>query len=531
MAKSGQSDKSIKSWFRQFMRHPLSYLLRSAFREVTREGSATMCNESRRNFIKQSALLAAGSALVPGLLHAQNKQVKIAIVGAGMAGLNAAYQLKKQGVIADIYEASSRSGGRMFTMKNQFGEGTTTDIGGEFVDTTHEDIIGLMNEMGLPFYDLRNDKLESHAYYFDNRLLTKDELKNALKPYAKKIEADIKSLPKEINHTTASQFQHLDNLSITEYMRQLGINGWLYKLIDVVLTREYGMEASEQSLINFLIMFNEPTDEHGEYTLFGDEHEVFKIKGGSQHLADAVFEKVKHQVKLKHKFTAVKQTGDAYTLSFETATDKKEVVADYVVMAIPFSVLRNIRMDVVMPAEKRTCINELGYGNGSKFVMGIKGKPWRRKEQQGYTFNDLSFGCGWDSTQMQTETNASFTVFGGGNFANHVYETKEDVLASSFIQSLDEIYTGVKEGYTKKNIKYCWARNPYSFGSYTSFKKGQWSTLAGWEAVPVGNMFFAGEHVSLDFQGYMNGAAKTGRIAAEQIIEKINKPKENKVRA
>jgi monoamine oxidase len=60
-------------------------------------------------------------------------------------------------------------------------------------------------------------------------------------------------------------------------------------------------------------------------------------------------------------------------------------------------------------------------------------------------------------------------------------------------------------------------------GGYSSFKKGQWSTLAGWEAVPVGNIYFAGEHVSRDFQGYMNGGAQTGRVAAGKIAEKILK--------
>ena len=58
-------------------------------------------------------------------------------------------------------------------------------------------------------------------------------------------------------------------------------------------------------------------------------------------------------------------------------------------------------------------------------------------------------------------------------------------------------------------------------GGYSSFKKGQWSTLAGWEAVPVGNIYFAGEHVSRDFQGYMNGGAQTGRVAAGKIAANI----------
>ncbi|WP_153801231.1 flavin monoamine oxidase family protein [Foetidibacter luteolus] len=500
------------------MRYPLSNLLRNAYHHALRQTGAY--DESRRKFIKQAALVTAGGMLAPGLLTAQAKKKNIVIVGAGIAGLNAAYQLKKAGISATVYEAAPRSGGRMFTMKNEFGAGVTTDIGGEFVDTTHEDVLSLANELGVSFYDLRTDKLDSHAYYFGNKFLEKDELTNAFKPFVKRIEQDIKSLPEVLNYTTAASFRHLDEQTITGYLQEIGISGWMYDLINVVMTREYGMEASEQSLINFLVMFSEPSAENADYSLFGDEHEVLKIKGGSQNLADAVFAKVKQQVLFRHKLTAVKKDGEQYRLSFETSANGEtiNVMADYVVLAIPFSVLRKISFDVDMPAEKRKCIDELGYGNSCKFVMGVSSKPWRNEQKQGYTFNDLSFGCGWDSSHMQTKQQGSFTVFGGGDFATHVFDVDQKHLAVDFIKSLDDIYPGVAKAYTGRNIKYCWQKNPFSQGGYTSLKAGQWSTLAGWEATPVGNIFFAGEHVSADFQGYMNGAAKTGRLAAEAIV-------------
>jgi monoamine oxidase len=55
-------------------------------------------------------------------------------------------------------------------------------------------------------------------------------------------------------------------------------------------------------------------------------------------------------------------------------------------------------------------------------------------------------------------------------------------------------------------------------GSYACYKVGQWTTIAGAEIEPVGNLLFAGEHCSFDYQGYMNGGAETGRRAAESII-------------
>lgn len=510
--------------------NPITNLLKKAFSDSLKENKIASkgFSQSRRKFLRDASYASAGMALVPLFLQAssfnkkENTNKQVVIIGAGIAGLNACYQLKKQGIPAIVYEASPRAGGRMFTMKDEFGKGITTDIGGEFVDTTHADILGLMKEFGFSFYDLREDKLEPKELFFGRKHITNEGLKNAFAPFINQLVKDVKTLPEKISYKTADTFRQLDNQSITEYISGIGITGWLYDFINVVLTREYGMEASEQSAINFLIMFVPPKDNY--YEMFGDDHEVFKIKGGSQHLSDKLYNEVKEQVILKHQLTEInanKKSG--YDLLLKNSGETKTIHADYVLLAIPFTILRKIKMNVVMPAEKRKCIDEIGYGNSCKFIMGTNGKPWRSAGKQGYIFTDISFGCGWDSSQSQSETNGSFTVFGGGNFGNYINKKTTEELSKDFIPALDKIYPGSLTAYNNKNIKFCWEKNPYTDAAYSSFKKGQWSTLAGWEGEPVGNIFFAGEHVSRDFQGYMNGGAQTGREAAEKITEKITK--------
>ncbi|MBS1914822.1 MAG: FAD-dependent oxidoreductase [Bacteroidetes bacterium] len=508
--------------------NPITKLLRKAFLDSVKENKEAneQFRQSRRKFLRDSTYTAGGFALVPPLLQSslfgndlQNS--KIVIVGAGIAGLNTCYQLKKMGIHSTVYESSQRVGGRMFTMKDEFGKGITTDIGGEFVDTTHTEIIELMKEFNLSFYDLREDKLEPKELYFRGKHITNEELKNAFTPFVTRLTTDIKSLPEKISYKTADSFKHLDNLSIAEYISGIGISGWLYDFINVVLTREYGMEITEQSAINFLIMFEPPKDNY--YEMFGDDHEVMKIKGGSQHLSDAIYEKIKDKVVLKHQLVAISKKPSGYDLLFKTGDDTKTIHADYIVLGIPFSVLRTLELNIDMPGEKRKCIDEMGYGNSCKFIMGMGSKPWRSAGKQGYTFSDISFGCGWDSSQSQSLTEGSFTVFAGGKIGDSIYEKSKEELVSDFVEGLDTIYQGAKKSYTGKNIKYCWEKNAHIRAGYSSFKKGQWSTLAGWEAEPVGNIYFAGEHVSRDFQGYMNGGAQTGRVAAENIAGKIKK--------
>ena len=512
--------------------HLFSVLLKKAFAELLQERGVqeTVPDEGRRKFLRDAALLGGGLTLAPSLIHSGSVAKKpasgshIAIIGAGIAGLNACYQLKKAGIHSTIYERSDRVGGRMFTKRNLFGEGITTDIGGEFVDSAHADIIQLVGELGLSFYDLRKDPLDPKELYFGGRHIPNAELKTALAPFLGRLVEDVKSLPEKINYQTADQFRQLDNLSITEYIRGLGIGGWLYDFIDLVLTREYGMEASEQSAVNFLIMFQPPVKEGSYYELFGDDHEVFKIKGGSQRLTDALEDRLSGQIRLNHRLSGIKKdSGTGYRLAFEKAGTILDIPADYVLITLPFSILRNIPLDVDLPEGKRKCIDEIGYGNSCKFILGMQDKPWRKSGRQGYTFTDLSFGAGWDSSQSQTGGGASFTIFGGGRFGAEMARRKESESIADFIPALETIYPGSQKAFTGKSIRFCWEKNPMSQAGYSSFKKGQWSSLAGWEALPVGNLFFAGEHVSGEFQGYMNGGAQTGRVAASLIAEKIRK--------
>ncbi|CAN5797242.1 hypothetical protein BH10BAC3_BH10BAC3_28090 [soil metagenome] len=505
--------------------NPLTFLLQKVVKDAFKKTTAQTHNESRRKFIKEGAIIAGGIGLIPSFATAfvGDKKPVISIIGAGMAGMNAAYQLLKMGLDAKVYEASARTGGRMFTIRDKFGENITTDIGGEYVDTTHTDIIDLAKELDVHFYDLREDNHASQTFYFDGRLLSNEDLRNAILPFVEKIETDVMSLPPVINHTTAEKFQHLDKLSITEYISKLGITGWLFDFLNVVLTREYGMEASEQSAINLLIMFTQPAGANQAYELFGDEHEVLKITGGSQHLTNELQKKIKENILLNHQLQSIQKTAKGYTLDFSMKGQPKKINTDYVILAIPFTILRKLHFEVPMQIEKRNCINKLGYGNSGKFIMGVNNKPWRTAGQKGYTFSDLEFGCGWDSSLMQSEREGSFTIFGGGNFMSDICGKQNDLIAKKFNPQLGRIYPGFAKAYNKKNVKFCWGNYAHTKAGYSSFKKGQWSTLAGWEQIPVGNIYFAGEHTSLDFQGYMNGAAKTGREAAEMIAKAVSR--------
>lgn len=115
---------------------------------------------SRRKALKTTAQATAGLALLnafPKTVFAGNHgEPSVVILGAGTAGLTAAYRLKQAGVSSTLYEGSYRVGGRMFTQRN-FSDGMFCELGGELVDTDHEGLTQLCQELGLPLQDLRKD--------------------------------------------------------------------------------------------------------------------------------------------------------------------------------------------------------------------------------------------------------------------------------------------------------------------------------------------------------------------------------------
>jgi monoamine oxidase len=96
-----------------------------------------------------------------------------------------------------------------------------------------------------------------------------------------------------------------------------------------------------------------------------------------------------------------------------------------------------------------------------------------------------------------------------------------DDQAARLVPGADRVFPGVQAARTGKGARWHWPTYPFTQGSYACYKPGQWTGLRGAEGRPVGNLFFAGEHCSLEYQGFMNGGAETGRIAAEAVLRRL----------
>jgi len=486
-------------------------LLRNAFHQ-TEAGK----NSSRRSFIKKSALAAAALALPTW--QCSTKNPIISIIGGGLAGLRASQILDSAGKDHVLYEASGRTGGRVLTVENAVVDGSYVDFGAEFIDTTHQEVLSLIKEFDLELVDLRADPLHPKTFYFEGRILTEPDIRKAIDPFAPAIAMDINSLPRELHYKNADLFRNLDFLSIPDYLTKVGMSGWLKNLIELVMAAEYGMSASEQSCINMLGMLTIPDPNDVTYDLFGNHHEVLKLKGGNQKLSEALTNKTTKNIRLEHTLKSIRKKENGYMLEFETPGGIQEAYTDLILIAVPFPVLRNIKRDFSFPERKERSIKMAGFGNTCKTALGFNLRAWRNQGHQGYTFSELNNTVLWDSSQGIEIEQGSLTFVTAGKDADDAFSMSYRDFENKWLSGADKVYPGLEKSYNQKISKICWGMNPLSGESYTSYRTGQWSEFSGVESEPFENIFFAGEHCSVEHQGYMNGALESGRLAAEAII-------------
>lgn len=506
---------------------------------------------SRRTFISQSAMSAAALAIawsVPGFLISCNDPkapsdpnlLDVAILGGGIAGLNCGNHLLQSKLSFKIFEGSRRIGGRILTHYNDsLGLGIFPEFGGDFIDSDHEDMRTLAKEFNLELLDLIAEQEAQHwikdVYFFDNRKLSEHEIIREFQKIIPKITHDKESLGTDYDTPDAVI---LDHMPMSKYIASLSCANWLKELFTAAFIAEYGLDTDEQSTLNMLDLIE--TDTTDGFKVFGPSDERYRIKGGNSKITEALAEKIgADKIEKNQEVRSVTEQADGtYLIRFN---NEKEAYARIVVCTIPFTILRDLELNLKdMPAVKRKCIDELGYGKNTKLILGYDSQPWRSKENNamGYLFtNDMTNGWDGSATMTENNTNGAYVAFFGGKFSQELSNSSSisphappthswrtaipEEKVNGFVTELDRIFKGSKNHFAGRHVFVNWLDYPYVKASYSCYKPGQWTEIAGQEMTPVGNFYFAGEHCSEQFQGFMNGGAETGRRVAETLINSI----------
>jgi monoamine oxidase len=483
---------------------------------------------SRRDLLKLAGAtgLAAGLSTL-GARPAGAATPRIIIVGAGLAGLTCAYRLKQAGYPATLYEASNRVGGRCWTIRDDF-DGQIAEHGGELIDQSHTTIRQLAQELGLMLDNLLAAEVNGTepVYYFDRAPYSYAQATNDLKGIYQTLHRDVSeaSYPTLYNSYTQRGYQ-LDQLSVLDWINQNvpgGIRSRLGQLLDVAYNIEYGAETSLQSSLNMLYLLG--YSGQGQLRIFGPSNEKYHVRGGNDQIAARLAGAVSGQIVTGSALIAIKQnSNNTYTLTFQEGSTARSISADRVVLALPFSILRSSvdYKSAGFKALKQTAIKELGMGTNSKLHLQFKDRHWNQLGCNGETFADTGYQNTWEVTRGQLGTQGILVDYTGGKVgASFGTGTLQD-RARQFLGQLEPVLPGITAQWNGKATVDYWTGYQWTKGSYSYWKVGQYIKFAGVEREPEGralNCHFAGEHTSIDFQGYLNGAVETGQRAANEVI-------------
>ena len=339
------------------------------------------------------------------------------------------------------------------------------------------------------------------------------------KPLAQRFAADAQAVSRTLEFEHLSEAaKRLDTLSLAAYLDGLGARGWLRDLVEVACVSEFGLDAQRQSALNLLTMLN-PGMATRPVAVRGDNDQRYVIKGGNEQLTQSLAQRLEAQLRLEHALEMIKARGAGYTLLFRDGNGvAKEEHADIVILALPFSVLREVILEIPLSQVKRKAIDELGYGSNAKLLVGFDQRVWRTTGYSGEMFTDEPVQLSWEHTLLQSSKRAGMTFFLGGRAGMEVGHDNPEQQVNRLMVGLERAFPGARNARGQKSARFHWPTHPHSKGSYACYTVGQWTSIAGAEVQPVGKVFFAGEHCSRNFRGSMNGAAETGRRAAQEVV-------------
>ncbi len=488
--------------------------------------------------------LAAGPSARPAHPTAGHPAVEVAepvvIVGAGLAGLSAAYRLARAGIPVEVHEArADRVGGRCWTARGIFGGGQVAEHGGEFIDTEHRALQRLIVELGLEREDRQhppagNVVAGQQSFEVLHGRAISHEPNHA---WVRRLTRQADALADYSYRTTDPATIAFDRMSIRDWVvANADVTGGIGSPVAARITWSvgdyWGADLDEVSALGLVDQFVGPADRHAD--------ERWHVRGGNDQVVQRLRERLERMqpgcVILDSPLTGLHRTGLHRTgsrIALRFGSRSAWRLADQVILAAPFTALRRADLDpAAFSPRKYQAIQQQAMGTNAKVLLqfdqrfdrfrigsgATAGRPW-----SGVSESDLWHGDSWDSSLTQAGTQGLLTVFTGGSYgASLPVRTAHGPIPAAFrdqvLGYLDGFVPGLRAAYTGQGWADSWVDDPWTHGSYTYFAPGQYTRFSGFNGRAEGGLHFAGEHTSVEWLGYLNGGVQTGERAAREVV-------------
>ena len=446
-------------------------------------------------------------------MHVNNRTVTV--IGAGLAGLSAAYDLQRAGWQVTVLEARDRVGGRVYSLRN-FSNGLVAEGGGEFIAESHTRMLAYADQFHLPLgragswqgqdedwgcFEGKAGRMSDARIWGVNLNEEVDKVWRALAEMGELV-------PDPHEPQSARNAELIDQRSTADWIHSLDVHPLAKQDFIQHIRSEYTCEPEKHSLLDLarnVTMY---------YTSM--EREInYRVAGGND-LIPRALAKTLTDVRLNAPVTSVGVLPDEVLVTYQHGDARHTISSDFAVLAIPLTTARLIEFNPLLPEAHQRMVQEISYGAVTKVLIEYRKRFWIEKGWNGHIATDAPIVLTWHATSHIENEHGILTVYTGGRPGAKLAALSDEERIRFAVAEIEKVFPGSSD-LIDCTATIAWPNEPYTRGSYAAFAPGE--VTAHWKTLfdPAGRLFFAGEHAS-DIQGFMEGAVESGQRVARMIL-------------
>jgi monoamine oxidase len=483
---------------------------------------------NRRDFLKHLSLSVAALAASRGIAVARSRgglrlagpPQTVVVLGGGLAGLAAAYELKRAGHTVTLLEARKAPGGRVRTLR-EFDDNLYAEAGPIAFPQNHSFTWGYATDFKLPLNISAKFGFNSVAHIRGNRFVIRAggvaDVPFSLKSAER--QAGFYAMPslylgdlmRQLGNPRRDDWppeslSEIDPLTLKQLLENLGASAGA---IDII-------EASQLGILGF--GFDSVSAMDGVVTEAVASGGVFyEIVGGNDQLAKKLKKKVKKQFKKQSVVLRVEQNETGVIVTYSQNGEIQTLAADRAVCALPFSILKDIEISPPFPEDKQRAIREIKMTPVTRTYLQFRSRVWEQSGFDGYGYTDLDIQNTYSPNLTQPGRRGLLASYAGGQRALDLGAMAEDDRQERVLRRMGDLFSGLNGQY-EQGVSQIWHEDEWARGAFAYFEPGQMTSLLPVAQRPEGRIHFAGEHTSA-WHGWMNGALESGNRAADEINE------------